>query len=642
MRVRVAGFALTAILIVSSFSLVMTILPENVRASTLYVGGSGPGNYTKIQDAIDNASSGETIYVYNGTYYENIVVDKSLSLVGEDRNTTMIDGNGIGTVIYSMTANWLNITEFTITNSGSGLFDAGMKIYSSQRGYIANNNILNNKEGIFLASSSHVTIANNTVSLSDGMGIELNVCTHIVITNNSVLSNGAHGVWPNFSDNIVVMDNDLSWNSNHGLYIGTGDNFTVSGNRALHNNNGISLDGTKNVTIADNDISSNRYNGLTLSSSRNATIARNNVSSNEHYGIYLWSSTTSILVFHNNLIGNGAQAADNAGNENSWDDGYPSGGNYWSNYPGVDNCSGPDQDICPDSDGIGDTPRVLDADSQDQYPLMFPYGLQAPKPPTILYTNLTGESMENVTLIWALSPDDGMGYRSIVGYGIYRNSTYNPEGLGYELIALVPNGTSEFVDVSAGEGNPDIYFYRVCALDMKNDSKCAENQAGKFTRPLLEGPNLISIPLIQSNESTEIVLQTIEFDKAWSYDSSEAKWKWYMTFKPYKGELGTINRKMGLWVNATSECNLTVAGIVPTSTSNHLSSGWNLLGFPSFNSTYTISHLKAVVSSTRVEGFDPSAPPYFLRALADGDILRTGFGYWVSVVSETSWTIGNS
>lgn len=142
---------------------------------------------------------------------------------------------------------------------------------------------------------------------------------------------------------------------------------------------------------------------------------------------------------------------------------------------------------------------------------------------------------------------------------------------------------------------PNNYFHQVCALDLNNNTSCAKNQAAKFTRPLSEGPNPISIPLVQSNESIEKVLQTVKFDKVWTYDSSTTKWEWYMTFKPYKGILRTMNHRMGIWVNVTGESNLTVAGVIPPNTSIHLSAGWNLIGFPSFNSTYTVSNLNAVV-----------------------------------------------
>ena len=69
-----------------------------IRGNTLYVGGSGPDNYTTIQGAINDANDGDTVFVYNGTYYENIVVDKSINLVGEDNEKTTIDGNKSGNV----------------------------------------------------------------------------------------------------------------------------------------------------------------------------------------------------------------------------------------------------------------------------------------------------------------------------------------------------------------------------------------------------------------------------------------------------------------------------------------------------------------------------------------------------------------
>jgi len=75
-----------------------------------YVDDDGPADFHTIQEAVNNATTGDIIYVYNGTYYENIVVDKSVSLVGEDRDLTTIDGNRTGTVI-SITAHNVNIQQ---------------------------------------------------------------------------------------------------------------------------------------------------------------------------------------------------------------------------------------------------------------------------------------------------------------------------------------------------------------------------------------------------------------------------------------------------------------------------------------------------------------------------------------------------
>ena len=88
--------------------------------------------------------------------------------------------------------------------------------------------------------------------------------------------------------------------------------------------------------------------------------------------------------------------------------------------------------------------------------------------------------------------------------------------------------------------------------------------------------------------------------------------------------------------------NLAVAGIVPSSTSIYLHAGWNLVGFHSFNGTYAVSDLKASVGVETVEGFDELAPPYFLRAMTDGDVLQAGYGYWIRMSSDDLWTVVNS
>ena len=91
-------------------------------------------------------------------------------------------------------------------------------------------------------------------------------------------------------------------------------------------------------------------------------------------------------------------------------------------------------------------------------------------------------------------------------------------------------------------------------------------------------------------------------------------------------------------MNVTEASNLTVAGIVPAQTRIELQTGWDLVSFPSFNSSYTVADLKAETGATRVEGFDP-APPYFLRVLGDAEVLRAGYGYWVMVGADTTWTV---
>jgi len=88
-----------------------------LEGDTIYVGGSGPGNFSKIQDAINNASNGDTVFVFSGTYNENPYVNKSIELIGENKNSTIIKGFKIDDVIKIVNS-WVSVQNFYINNSG--------------------------------------------------------------------------------------------------------------------------------------------------------------------------------------------------------------------------------------------------------------------------------------------------------------------------------------------------------------------------------------------------------------------------------------------------------------------------------------------------------------------------------------------
>jgi len=87
--------------------------------NVLYVGGNGTGNYTNIQDAIDDAISGDTIFVFDDSspYYENLIINKSISLIGENKKTTIIDGSGANNIVLIRLADYVQLRGFTIRNS---------------------------------------------------------------------------------------------------------------------------------------------------------------------------------------------------------------------------------------------------------------------------------------------------------------------------------------------------------------------------------------------------------------------------------------------------------------------------------------------------------------------------------------------
>ena len=149
--------------------------------------------YQYINDGVDAANPGDTVFVFSGTYCENVVVDKSIHLIGEERDTTGIDGGGSGDVIY-ITADLVNISSFTVMDSGSGTYDAGIEILSSHNTIVDCNIYMNFGDGMRLTSSSNNTIANCNV-FSNGISVRRNGIILRSHSNANVILNC--GVWDN-------------------------------------------------------------------------------------------------------------------------------------------------------------------------------------------------------------------------------------------------------------------------------------------------------------------------------------------------------------------------------------------------------------------------------------------------------------
>jgi parallel beta-helix repeat protein len=173
---------------------------------TLYVGGSGAGNYTTIPSAIDDANSGDTVFVYSGTYFENVIVDKSIVLVGEDRNSTIIDGLNKGSVIYVKVESVL-IENFTIRNGTNGVKSDPYKTS------ISHNIIINNDKGIESSYSENVNIIGNIIS-KNNYGITFYRTKDSIIKGNHILSNKIIGILFNLATipGLGCENNSVSYN----------------------------------------------------------------------------------------------------------------------------------------------------------------------------------------------------------------------------------------------------------------------------------------------------------------------------------------------------------------------------------------------------------------------------------------------
>ena len=331
---------------VAGFGVLIVASPSIIRV---------PDNYEKIQWAIGNASDGDTIFVRSGTYYEHVIVSKPLVLVGEDKATTIIDGNGTGTVV-SVTADSVVINGFTMRNSGRNgywSFLAGIYLYSGGN-EITENLLMNNNYGILAFGKKNV-ISDNTVTGNPRYGICLQglwVNDSNIITGNTV-SNSDHGIslcgW-------VLIGGTTSSDFHHNVLQGSSElqspplsNNTVSDNMVTGCEYGINIEVCNGNTVTGNTITSNNV-GLSINS-------------------FIEEGSLNNTIYHNSFFDNTAQVYVTAGYANTWDDGYPSGGNYWSDYADIDQYSGPYQNETG-PDGIWDHPYIIDENNIDHYPIV--------------------------------------------------------------------------------------------------------------------------------------------------------------------------------------------------------------------------------------------------------------------------------
>jgi parallel beta-helix repeat protein len=168
------------------------------------------------------------------------------------------------------------------------------------------------------------------------------------------------------ADNVTVENFTIQNGSESGLHLDGGNYAQIQNNKIINNYCGVNISSSYNM-IFDNDITSNQYCGLLITAG-SSTIFENNITSS-NYGICLNSSTApNNLIYHNNIINNTCQASTNEA-AGLWDDGYPSGGNYWSDYNGTDLFSGVFQNL-KGSDGVGDVAYTIDANNTDHYPMI--------------------------------------------------------------------------------------------------------------------------------------------------------------------------------------------------------------------------------------------------------------------------------
>jgi len=331
----------------------MVIKPSGspIGRGTLYVGGVGSGNYSIIQDAIDNASNGDTVFVYNysSPYYENVFVDKSINLIGEDKETTVIDGSGIG-IIINISSDDSVIKDFTIKKGEYGIYldssdfnnisnclilENTYGIYLNtycDYNYFYNNNIEDNSVGVYffdeckwnsfisniiennLGDGIHLhygvssdnndfnTILNNSVCFNSGDGVDIgSTCSGNVLDGNSLDSNVGFGVRLFQLDNYIYRSNTVSGESIHYFYDvhGTLDDPVVVEDQVLSVKNAINkakvyVYDSSNILIRNCTLENGSNMNLCLDSSENISVDNCTID-NQYYGVVFYSSDYNVI-----------------------------------------------------------------------------------------------------------------------------------------------------------------------------------------------------------------------------------------------------------------------------------------------------------------------------------------------------------
>jgi parallel beta-helix repeat protein len=238
--------------------------PLHCTGSVLYVGGSGPGNYSTIQDAIDNATNGSTVYVYQGIYDENIIIPCSIAVIGENRSGTLLQGNGSDYVVqFLVGTKTASFSNFTIENKEMPSSYNGIFVQAYCEDILISNNILIQpgwREGICIWSSMKVTVRGNIISHKES-GVQVQSSEKCLIDTNTIINNDDE----TFSDGIIIEDSSRT---------------TITNNIIQHHPRcGIYVDFSSSATvIKGNDIRSNRY-GIALFS-KAPIITQNNIVDN--------------------------------------------------------------------------------------------------------------------------------------------------------------------------------------------------------------------------------------------------------------------------------------------------------------------------------------------------------------------------
>jgi parallel beta-helix repeat protein len=356
--------------------------------------------YTNIEEnTIVSNSYGLGVYTKscNNTISDNNITSNDRHGIILEGSSNKISENNLANSTIGVEARFCSYNAIYENNVNNNSRYGILLSYSSYNTISGNRILWNSLDGVLLESASHNTLNQNKLELNSWYGIRLyNSSDYNTISHNNVAGNGAHGILLDACSYNTLTGNNITANNWYGIHFWHSSNYNnIVANNMTNNDYGIWLLGSSYNTISQNNIVNNSVHGILLDSCFYNILTRNYIAANNYYGMYFWHASNYNIViennvtsndyviwlldsvnntfYHNNFVNNEYQVLISpSGLINFWDNGYPSGGNYWSNYNGDDLYWGQYQNMTG-SDGIGDMPYIIDGNNKDNYPLIDPW-----------------------------------------------------------------------------------------------------------------------------------------------------------------------------------------------------------------------------------------------------------------------------
>lgn len=352
-----------ALLLVSAFASVSKVKPAKGLAGTVYIRADGSIEGTAYIESNDNVT-----YIFTSDIHDSVVVERSNIVIDGNGRTLNVSGLAGADGFFLANVNNVTIRKTNIVGSGTGV-----AVSQSSGNVMIGNSITNSSIGISIDSQSSENIMSGNRMVDVGTGVFSGMgASNNVISENTIEGERYYGIRPSGFNN-VVSGNNISARYDHGdiagIYLEDSIYARVLGNKIENSKIGIWVgDWAESGNISGNTVLSSYYGMHLTGLSLYNRIHGNSIEEAEICSIVSYASYN--YIYHNNIITDNATGVQIIEGHNFWDDGYTSGGNYWSflKSTGVDLYGGLHQNETG-SDGILDQPFAIQGNSIDHYPL---------------------------------------------------------------------------------------------------------------------------------------------------------------------------------------------------------------------------------------------------------------------------------